>query len=475
MFNMKTRLFAFFSVIAILLSLVGSAPAQAAAYGTSFVTSITYQNVGTAPATIMIDFYAESSATPISIPMAALNPGASSSVYVGGLSQIASPFKGSAVMNSDQPLVATLVQVPPSASDVKNRPLSNGFTGGSPLVMIPTVLKATFNTNTVFSVQNADSVGADLTLTFVPVSGAAVPVTVTNLPPGAAKYYDLAQMAQLGTTFNGSVTITAKKTGTTTDGAVVATSMELSTNSTGVYAFEGAAQAANKIYMSSAFCKWGAGAAVNSAYAVQNVNATTDASVSVTFSNGLVDGPYTIQPGKKLSFPGCGVSGTLNPAGFIGAATIDSVGGEIVAIGKIYGNGLSTAFLGVGTGAPKIALPYVRWTETHWTDGTRQRANIAIQNVGTGQIPAGAITVKYYDKNGTLLGTHTINTALDVGKKTNSNPLSISQTEFGYIGTSTGGGAVVEAAGYQLAVIVRVETYVAGGSVGEDYNGIPVQ
>ena len=129
---MKTRLFALFSVIAILLSMVGAAPAQAAAYGTSFVTSITYQNVGTAAATIMIDFYAESSATPISIPMALLNPGASSSVYVGGLSQIASPFKGSAVMNSDQPLVATLVQVPPSASDVKNRPLSNGFTGGAP-------------------------------------------------------------------------------------------------------------------------------------------------------------------------------------------------------------------------------------------------------------------------------------------------------------------------------------------------------
>ena len=137
---------------------------------------------------------------------------------------------------------------------------------------------------------------------------------------------------------------------------------------------------------------------------------------------------------------------------------------------------MSTAFLGVGVGAPKIALPYVRWTETHWTDGTRQRANIAIQNVGTAQIPAGAITVKYYDKSGTLVGTHTINSALDVGKKTNSNPLAISQTEFGYIGSSIGGGAIMEAPdGSQLAVIVRVETYVPGGSVGEDYSGIPIE
>lgn len=473
---MKTRLFAIFSVIAILLSMVGAAPAQAAAYGTSFVTSITYQNVGTAAATIMIDFYAESSATPISIPMAALNPGASSSVYVGGLSQIASPFKGSAVMNSDQPLVATLVQVPPSASDVKNRPLSNGFTGGAAYVVIPTVLKATFNSHSVFSVQNADSVGADLTINFVPVTGTVVPVTVTNLPPGAAKYYDLAQMAQLGTTFNGSVTISAKKTGTATDGAVVATSMELSTTGTGVYAFEGAAQVANKVYLPSAFCKFSTNGATNSSYAVQNVSATTDASVTVTYSNGNVDGPYTIAPGKKQSFSGCGVSGTLNPAGFIGSAVVESVGGEIAAIAKIFGNGLSTAFLGATQGAKKIALPYVRWTNTHWTDGTRQRANIAIQNVGAAQIPANAITVKYYDKSGTLLGTHTIATALNVGQKANSNPLSISQTEFGYIGTTTGGGAIVEGPdGSQLAVIVRIETYIPGGSVGEDYNGIPVQ
>ncbi len=473
---MKTKLFALFSVMAILLSMVGTAPAQAAAYGTSFVTSITYQNVGTAAATIVIDFYAESSATPISIPMAALNPGASSSVYVGSLSQIASPFKGSAVMSSDQPLVATLVQVPPSGSEIKNRPLSNGFSGGAAYVVIPTVLKATFNSNSIFSIQNADSVGADLTVNFNPVSGTPVPMTVVNLPAGSAKYFDLGQMTQLGTTFNGSVTITAKKTGTQTDGSVVATSMELSTNGTGAYAFEGASQVGNKVYMPSAFCKFGIGGATNSSYAVQNVSTTTDASVSVTYSNGNVDGPYTITPGKKQSFPGCGVSGTLNPAAYIGAATVESVGGEIAAIAKIFGNGLSTAFLGVVSGSKKISLPYVRWTETHWTDGTRQRANIAIQNIGTAELPAGSVTVKYYDKAGTLLGTHTIASALGVGKKINSNPTQIGQTEFGYIGTSTGGGAIVEGPdGSQLAVIVRIETYVPGGSVGEDYNGIPVQ
>jgi hypothetical protein len=473
---MKVRLITLFSIVAILMSMVGAVPAQAAAYGTSFVTSITYQNVGTAAATIMIDFYAESSATPISIPMAALNPGASSSVYVGGLSQIASPFKGSAVMNSDQPLVATLVQLPPGASDVKNRPLSNGFSGGAAYVLIPTALKGLANTNTIFSVQNADSVGADLTVNFVPTTGAVIPVTTTNLPAGAAKYFDLGQMSNIPAGFTGSIQIFARKTGTQTDGSVVATAMELSTTGTGAYAFEGASVSSNTVYMPSAFCKFGG--AINSAYAVQNTSTTDSASVSVTYSNGNVDGPFTVDAGKKQSLPGCGVSGTLNPSGFIGSATVTSVGAPIVGVAKIGGSGLSTAFLGFTSGFNKVALPYVRWTETHWTDGTRQRANIAIQNVGASELPAGSVTVKYYDKAGALLGTHTINTAIAVGGKANSNPimLAVPQTEFGYIGGQTGGGAIVEGpAGSQLAVIVRISTYIPGGSTGEDSSGIPVQ
>jgi len=92
--------------------------------------------------------------------------------------------------------------------------------------------------------------------------------------------------------------------------------------------------------------------------------------------------------------------------------------------------------------------------------------------------PAGQVSVKYYDKNGTLLGTHTLG-AIAVGAKGNSHPYYIGAAgaEFGtYPDGSEGGGAIVEGpAGSQLAVVVRVQKYIGGGnSAGEDYTGIPI-
>ncbi|MGV8049620.1 MAG: hypothetical protein AB2L21_04580 [Anaerolineaceae bacterium] len=471
---MKARIISVVVVVLLATTMSGlSTPAQAAAYGSPFVTSITYQNVGDAPATVSLNFYAEASGTPIPINRPDLPAGAGTSLYVGGLSQITSGFLGSAVMSSSQPVVATLVQI--GSGTIKNRPLTSGFSGGASEVLIPTVLKDTFGYHSMFSIQNVDSVGADITLTFVPTSGTPIISTISNLPAGAAKFIDMATLADItSSTFNGSVKIQAVKVGTSTPGTVVASSMELQIAGDLAYAFEGAAQTASTIYMPSALCKFGPNANTNSAYAVQNTS-SAPVDVSVTYSNGRVDGPYSLAAGAKRSFDGCGAS---NPTGFIGSAVINATGGEIVAVGKIYGGGLSTAFLGFPSGGAKVSLPYVRWTEAHWTDGTRQRAYIAIQNVGAGDLAAGAVTVKYYDKNGVLVGTHTLG-AIPVGGKVNSNPMNIGAagSEFGaYTDGSFGGAAIVEGpAGSQLAVVVRIQTYIGGGnSVGEDYQGVTI-
>ncbi len=401
-----------------------------------------------------------------------LAPGAGTSIYVGALTELASGFKGSAVIQSDQPLVATLVQVPPTSSTLKARPLSNGFSGGTPEVGVPTVLKNTFGTNSIVVVQNVDSVAADLTLDFVPVSGSTIQLTLPNLPAGAAKYYDLGQVSQLGSSFNGALKITAKKAGTTNPGSIVATSMELGISSNAAYAFEGTVTSANKVYMPSALCRYTT-AQQTTAYAVQNVT-SGDVQVTVKYSSGNNDGPYTIPAGGKRSFDGCAVNST----GFLGSAVIEATG-NIVAVGKVYGGGLFTAFLGFNDGASKVALPYIRYTQTGWTNGTRQRSFIAIQNVGTADLAAGSVSVKYYDKNGTLVGTHVLG-AIPVGGKVNSNPSNIGAAgnEFGYYSDGTfGGSAIVEGpTGSKLAVVVRVQTFVSTTEVpGEDYNGMPIQ
>lgn len=486
---MKFKAFALVTVLALVLALFGAAsPASAAAYGTQFVTSITYMNVGTGPASITLTFYATESSTPILINLtgvgtslpSGLAANAGASIYVGSVGSVAAGFKGSAVMSSDQPLAATMVQVPPAAGAVKNRPLSNGFSGGGAYVLIPTALKGLADTNSVLSIQNVDTVGADLSVKFVPVSGSPVTKTFSNLPAGSAKYYDLGTMAgDLGATFNGSVQITAVKTGTATPGSVVATSLEANYGTTAsqnnVYAFEGIAVATDTIYMPSAFCNNPGG--IYSAYAIQNTGAAP-IDIKVTYSNGNNETKAAVGPGAKVSLNGCGSSGSLNAAGWYGSATVTTVpaGGTIAGIAKIYGNGLSTAFVGVSEGSTKLYLPYVRYTTAHWADGTKQRTFIAVQNVGSSALAAGDVTVKFYDKDGLLVGTDTLG-AIAVGGKLSSNPskLGAVAAEFGYAAAGTGGAAVVEGpAGSKLAVIARVQTSTGGTTtVGEDYNGIP--
>lgn len=462
---MKSKYFSIVMVLVMILAGMSTTRVEAGAYSTQFTTSVTYQNVGSGSATINLVFYSENSATPIPITLPELAPLAGTSIYVGSVGDIGDGFKGSAVLSSNQPLVSTLVQVPKAGSGVSVRPMSNGFTSGNGYVLVPTVLKNKYDYNSIVSVQNVGSVPADYELIFVPVTGTPITVETQDVPVGATKYYDLGAMSTIPAGFNGSLQVFATKDGTTDPALVVASAMELAISGIGAYAFEGATDFSTLVYMPSALCqKYNA----DSSYAVQNTTAAP-IDVTVTYSNGNIDGPHTLAAGAKKSFLGCAV----NPIGFIGSATITATG-DIVAMGKIYGGGLSTAFLGFSGGAAKVALPYVRWTTAHWDDGTRQRSYIAIQNVGS-DLAAGEVVVNYYNNLGVLVGTATM-PAIPAGGKVNSTAETISP-EFGYNADGTyGGSAIVQGpAGSELAVIVRVQTKSGALIVGEDYSGIPIQ
>ncbi len=468
-------------LLAVLLLLTAVTLVSGQAYTTSFVTSITYQNVGTSDATVTFNFYNEASGTPITVNRT-LPAGAGSSLYVGGLTgseALPSGFQGSAVMSSDQPLVATLVQIPQS-STVKNRPLSNGFSSGASQVLIATVLKNTFGVNTRFSVQNVHTTNIDIKVNFYPV-GSATPIveSVNNIPPGAAKYFDAGQLASLGSSFNGSAIVEATESGTTTPANVVVSALELSISGVQASAYEGVNSGARTVYMPTALCNVFGGQ--TSYYAVQNTSRTNSTTVTVQYSNGNTDNA-TIGPGQKASFSGCNV----NPAGFSGAATITSSTTDIVVIGKVAGAGVYSAFLGETAGYAKLALPYVRWTsDANYNTGKRQRAYIAIQNIGSSTV--NNVQVKYMNKNGEVVGIHTIS-SIAPGAKANSTAINatlqpghsaIELEEFGTPDANPGGGyggaVFVEGpSGSQLAAIVRVASKVGTQLVAEDYNGIPV-
>lgn len=461
-----------------LSSLATTSTASAQAYTTSFTTSVTYQNVGTATANISMQFYPQGSGTAVTLAVSPLAAKAGTSVFLGNVSSVNAGFVGSAVLSADQPVVATMVQVPQGSATVKNRPLANGFSSGAAKYLIATVLKNKFNTTTKFSVQNVDTEALNLTVTFYSADTAAAPVakTVAALPAGSASYFDAGAIAELPAGFNGSAQITAKKADGT-PGNVVAAALELSTNGPAASAFEGISTSSAKYYMASAVCNYQGS---SSAYAVQNTgdDGAADASVTVTYNNGKTE-TQTIAVGKKASFLGCTPG---NPAGFLGSAVIQATGNKIVAVGKVTGGGLSTAFLGAAQGAPKLALPYVRWTQAGY-NGTagRQRVFIAIQNVGSANLAAGTVKVQYLDRDGKLVGTDTMG-AIAQNAKVNSNANNVAGgAEFGWYGGSNFGGSVIieGPAGSQLTAIARVKSNTSNTAtateVGEDYNAIPIE
>jgi len=466
------------TIVAVISFGIDTNPAYAYAYHSNFISTIHYQNIGTVAAALTLDFYDGSGNKVASHTVSTLEPNAATSLYAGSISGLPSGFEGSAVISSSQPLASTVAQVGSGA--VKNQALSNGFSSSetSSSVLIPTVLKNMFFFNSVFSVQNVDSVDADLEFTFKTTTGLEYLFTVEDLPPFSSYLVDMGTTAAIPTsTFNGSVVIDAFKADTSDPGAIVATSMELEIAGNNVYSFNGVSTSgtANAIYMPSAVCKFGPNKDSTSAYAVQNTT-SGPIDVMVTYSNGHIDGPYEIPGFSKRSFDGCQAG---NPVGFLGSAIVTSVGGDIHAVGKVYGGGLYPAHLGFTGGSDIVALPFVRWTEAHWYDGTGLRSYIAVQNIGTSNIPAGEVTAYYYDKDGVLLGSHVLG-AIAVGKKQNTHPWYIGPAgyEFGtYPNGSSGGGAIIVGpTGSQLAVIARVQKYIGGGnSVGEDYEGIPIE
>ena len=209
------------------------------------------------------------------------------------------------------------------------------------------------------------------------------------------------------------------------------------------------------------------------------MNCAVAADVTVNFApgDGDADGGQKVEngipSGGKRSVLACSA---VNQ-NYSGAATITS-NQPIVVIGKVYGAGLGSAWVGDSAGDNKLALPYVRWSETKYASGEYQRAFIAIQNVGGAALTN--VTVKYLDKTGGLVGTHTIAT-IDPGKKASSNPTlasgdTVRLKEFGNPEGNPGGGfggaAIVEASGGTIIAIARIQSAVGAGRVVEDYNGI---
>jgi hypothetical protein len=457
----------------------------------AWMSSITYYTPSDTGGELTISFYSEGSATPITLDPIILNPHAAGSLYVGGVTELGTEFGGTAVLESTVYVIATAVQFAVSPeTDNYGRLLYSGFIpseAASPFY-VPTVLNAKYGTTSLIAIQNTASFEVTANVKFYAV-GSTTPTVDKNydIPTQSNVILPCNDASKVGLSagFNGSAVIEAHEKGNpAVEGQVVASVQETKDNGRGAYAFEGLAAGANTIYMATMLCDiWGGN---NSYYAIQNSSLTDTAQVTIDFydtsGNKIAELPSTsLNPGNKMSVNPCTITdyGAASnvPAGTSGSAVISSTGAPVMAIGKVSApDGTATAFVGQAAGNEKIAAPYIRWAAD---PAAGWRAYVAVMNVGASD--AANIVARYYDGNGTEVGSETLASAGDPLPqfiKRNTNPESAGALDGdGNFGVSPYGGAVELESDQPVVVVVRIARNVSLGSTtrfAEDYNGVSI-
>ncbi len=462
--NLKTKCLAL--VLAFVLALLPN-PVSAQTGSVGFSTTITYQNIGASIAHVTLLFYPEGQSTPISIARPDLPVGASATVAMGSIGSSAG-FRGSAVVKSDVQLAVTMTQIP-SVSTAKSRPMATGFIQGSAEIWFLHAYKGA--TSTVLSVQNLDNKPANLTLEFL---GGTTPITLTksNIGAGNAAYFDLTKVTEIPAGFSGAVHVKAIRSGTTTIGKIAGMQLNLTPDGNAVYANDSFSQVGKKVFMPIALCSALGG--MSTSYYVYNTDPTQSTTVTITYNTGK-KGTLTLGPAKYGWYNACLPSGTTT--GYSGHAVVTSSATDILVFGHAKDVGMSATFSGQSVGSDRMAVPFANYSTSYYTTGQKQRTTIYVMNLGA-NLASGAVKVKYFDKNGKLLGTHALPAiANGVKVESSANKIGTAGAEFGYYTDGTSGGsAMIEGpAGSNLMATVWVMSNpVKGTLVGEMYNAIPI-
>lgn len=192
----------------------------ASAQDITYWSGIQIQNQSDQEASVTITFYkqdgsVEAEYTDVTIP-------ANDSKTYGTLDDLVSDgFTGSAVISSDQPVVA-IVNTMGNGTDFGAS--SDSFSEGASEVRLPLIMKGNYGYSTWYNVQNVGSEDAVVSVTY---SDGSTEADVT-IPPGAAHTYD---QAGLPDGFVGSATVTS------TGGEIVATVVEV--GPTTLFAYNG--------------------------------------------------------------------------------------------------------------------------------------------------------------------------------------------------------------------------------------------
>jgi hypothetical protein len=173
-----------------------------------YYTWFNIQNAGTGDASVSVSYVPGSSGNAHSEGPVTIKPGASHTFDQHDVTQLGTTFVGSAVVTSDQPVVASVMQV---GETYKNMMGYNGFTEGSTSISLPLIMSNNSGYYTAFQVQNVGSSATDVTISYgTNLAGSFAPTdeTATLQANESATFFQ--NSGQFATdTYIGSATITS--------------------------------------------------------------------------------------------------------------------------------------------------------------------------------------------------------------------------------------------------------------------------
>jgi hypothetical protein len=128
-----------------------------------YYTWFNVQNAGSSPASVTVQYVPGSSGNAYTAPAVTVQPGAAATFNQRDLANIGAKFVGSAVVTSNQPIVATVMQV---GETYRNMMGYNGFTAGSTTVSLPLVMANNSGYYTGIQVQNVGSASTQCTIDY---------------------------------------------------------------------------------------------------------------------------------------------------------------------------------------------------------------------------------------------------------------------------------------------------------------------
>ncbi len=337
-------------ILVLILSLTSSALASVPAPGGPFNSAFRVQNLETASAQCVYEFFDSAGAVAFTSTTVSVNPGDSLYVYVPDLSITQGEY--SAVVSCDRKVAAVS-----NFSDANSGASYSGVSELDDTWYAPGIYDNYFNYYSNITVQNATAAGVDVRVEIY-APGNAVPVktqTATNVPASAATSFEQEGLTELANNQFYSAIIKGFVTGTTTP-ALIAPIVNIYGRST----------ADNQLYSYNAFASGSTTAyapvimknyyGYNTALVVQNIG-TVNASVEVRYTNGTLT-THTIAPGAAASLYTPDVAG-LPSGNTLYGATVSSTNAQplVVLVNELNGYNRAASYSGFAAGGTEVPRP----------------------------------------------------------------------------------------------------------------------